>query len=87
MLDSYWWFVYRLQEAFRLRVEGAAPPWIDDAVVAAHRFTNVNRASDRVSQYLIRKVIYSAAQDADERGACASLHDGTLCPCRRRAAP
>src|SRR5690606_31065663 len=31
-----------------------------------HRFTNVYRAADRVSQYLIRDVIYTGPQDAEE---------------------
>jgi hypothetical protein len=48
------------------RVAGAPPPWTDDPVLAAHRFTNVYRASDRVSQYLIRHVIYEGEQSIDE---------------------
>ena len=48
------------------RVAGAPAPWTDDPVLAAHRFTNVYRASDRVSQYLIRHVIYEGAQSIDE---------------------
>ena len=34
------------------------PPWTDDPVLATYKFTNAYRASDRVSQYLIRNVIY-----------------------------
>ena len=41
------------------RVHGDAPPWSDDPVITAHRFTNAYRASDRVSQYLIRRVQYN----------------------------
>lgn len=48
------------------RVNGATPPWTDDAVLRAHRFTNVYRASDRVSQYLIRNVLYKGSADAGE---------------------
>jgi len=33
-------------------------PWTEDRILRDHRFTNVYRASDRVSQYLIRNVIY-----------------------------
>ena len=33
-------------------------PWTDDPVLATYRFTNAYRASDRVSQYLIREVQY-----------------------------
>ncbi len=34
-------------------------------MLAAHRFTNVYRASDRVSQYLIRHVQYGVVRDAE----------------------
>lgn len=54
------------QESFMRRISGAPPPWTDDPVLAAHRFTNVYRASDRVSQYLIRHVIYEGAQAPEE---------------------
>jgi hypothetical protein len=37
-----------------------------DPIIATYRFTNCYRAADRVSQYLIRKVIYRGSQDADE---------------------
>jgi alpha-glutamyl/putrescinyl thymine pyrophosphorylase clade 1 len=39
---------------------GEPGPWTRNAVLAAYKFTNAYRASDRVSQYLIRHVIYRA---------------------------
>lgn len=33
-------------------------PWTADPIIDEHKFTNAYRASDRVSQYLIRQVIY-----------------------------
>lgn len=33
-------------------------PWTHDPIISVHKFTNAYRASDRVSQYLIRHVIY-----------------------------
>ena len=33
-------------------------PWTENSVLAIYKFTNAYRASDRVSQYLIRHVIY-----------------------------
>ena len=33
-------------------------PWTDDPILQAFKFTNAYRASDRVSQYLISRVIY-----------------------------
>jgi hypothetical protein len=66
VLDSYWRFAVRRQDAFMRRVTGAPPPWTDDPVIASHRFTNPYRASDRVSQYLIRHVIYEGKQTTEE---------------------
>ena len=33
-------------------------PWTDDSILSEYRFTNVYRAADRVSQYLVRNVQY-----------------------------
>jgi hypothetical protein len=49
-----------------LRAEGAQPPWTTDPILAKHRFTNTYRASDRVSQYLIRHIIYDGSQDGED---------------------
>lgn len=56
--DTYWRFAAERQEIFFRRLEGKAPPWTHDPILAEYKFTNAYRASDRVSQYLIRKVIY-----------------------------
>jgi thymidylate kinase len=56
--DSYWRFAVERQDIFFKRVLGARPPWTRDPVLSEYKFTNAYRASDRVSQYLIRHVIY-----------------------------
>jgi hypothetical protein len=66
VFDTYWRFAYERQEVFHRRAAGDAPPWTHDQIIAAHRFTNVYRASDRVSQYLIRHVIYTGEQSVEE---------------------
>ena len=58
--NTYWRFAAERQNVFFRRVEGRPPPWTHDPVIRAHKFTNAYRASDRVSQYLIRRVIYRA---------------------------
>ena len=58
VFDSYWRFAAERQDAFFKRVRGESPPWSVDPIISAHKFTNAYRASDRVSQYLIRNVIY-----------------------------
>ena len=60
---SYWHVAAERQAIFFRRLEGQAPPWTTDAVLATNRFTNAYCASDRVSQYLINEVIYDAKRD------------------------
>lgn len=59
LMDTYWWFAAERQRIFFCRLEASPPPWTDDPVLRAYKFTNAYRASDRVSQYLIRDVVYS----------------------------
>ena len=58
VFDTYWRFAVERQEIYFRRLSGCPAPWTNDAVLRAHKFTNAYRASDRVSQYLIRHVIY-----------------------------
>ncbi len=64
--DTYWRFAVERQEIFFKRAEGSPPPWTEDPILAAHKFTNAYRASDRVSQFLIRRVIYEGDQSPQE---------------------
>ncbi|GMT97687.1 hypothetical protein KH5H1_18060 [Corallococcus caeni] len=66
VFDTYWRFASERQEMFMRRVLGSMPPWTEDPILSVHRFTNTYRASDRVSQYLIRHVIYEGSQKAEE---------------------
>lgn len=52
--DIYWQFASRRFDVFKRRLLNPSGPWTDDPVITNHRFTNVFRASDRVSQYLIK---------------------------------
>lgn len=54
---TYWQFAKARQDAYFARLSSSAVQ-SHDPVIARHRFTNVYRAADRVSQYLIRHVIY-----------------------------
>lgn len=64
--DSYWRFAAERQAIFFARMKISTPPWTSDPILRAHKFTNCYRASDRVSQYLIKNVIYSGDQSAPE---------------------
>ena len=56
--NSYWRFAVERQSVFFRRLAGEPGPWTTDPVISMHKFTNAYRASDRVSQFLIRHVIY-----------------------------
>lgn len=58
VLDTYWRFAAKRQDIFFNRINGIYP-LTDDEILIKHKFTNAYRASDRVSQYLIKNVIYS----------------------------
>ena len=66
VFDTYWKFAFNRQELFMRRIAGVPPPWTDDYVLANYKFTNAYRASDRVSQYLIRHVLYEGEQTTEE---------------------
>jgi len=59
VFDTYWEFATKRQDVFFSRINGGYGPWSSDPILNEFKFTNAYRASDRVSQYLIRNVIYS----------------------------
>ena len=58
VFDAYWRFAAERQRIFEVRLEDSCGPWTDDPILARYKFCNAFRASDRVSQYLISRVIY-----------------------------
>lgn len=56
--DLYWKFASERLRIYYLRLSGERAPWTKDEVMSTYRFTNVFRAADRTSQYLIKNVIY-----------------------------
>ena len=64
--DTYWRFAAERQSIFFKRAEGQMLPWTNDVVLKIFKFTNAYRASDRVSQFLIREVIYKGDQSPNE---------------------
>jgi 5-hmdU DNA kinase-like protein len=57
--NTYWEFAARRHEIFLKRFEGDPEPWGEDKILRRYKFCNTYRAADRVSQYLIREVIYA----------------------------
>lgn len=63
--NSFWEFATERQKIFTFRRLGMPYPWTEDQILLKYKFTNSYRASDRVSQYLIRNVIYPQNGCAD----------------------
>lgn len=58
VFDTYWRFAAERQAIFFRRFRAAEWPWTKDSILGEYKFTNAYRASDRVSQFLIHRVIY-----------------------------
>jgi hypothetical protein len=67
VFDTYWRFAAERQAIFYRRLEGTHGSWTSDPILRNYRFTNVYRAADRVSQYLIREVQYGDERSQDSR--------------------
>jgi hypothetical protein len=68
VFETFWRFAEARQSLYMSRLAGELPPWSLDPILREYRFTNVFRAADRVSQFLIREVIHAnhhAEESAD----------------------
>jgi hypothetical protein len=66
VFDTYWRFAAERQSIFFKRFRSESQPWTEDNILMTFKFTNAYRASDRVSQYLIKHVIYEGDQEPCE---------------------
>ena len=57
--NTYWKFVAEQQNIFFKHMQKQNYLWTADKIMANYEFTNAYRASDRVSQFLIKSVIYA----------------------------
>lgn len=65
VLDTYWKFASERQNIFFNKISNSEILTLDP-ILNKHKFTNVYRASDRVSQYLIKNIIYSDSIQTEE---------------------
>lgn len=63
--DLYWYFAYERQNIFYKKLEGVEPPWTKDEILNTYKFCNSYRVNDRVSQYLLKNVIYNGKNYSD----------------------
>ena len=64
--DAYWEFAVKRQNIFFNRLKNKKQPWTSDPILQSYKFTNAYRASDRVSQFLIKNVIYTQKKYSNE---------------------
>jgi len=59
VFDTYWKFAAERQLIFYRRLLGHRKPWTKDKILQDYKFCNSFRASDRTSQFLLKRVIYN----------------------------
>lgn len=64
--DLYWYFAYERQNIFWKKLNSEEAPWTEDTILRAYKFCNSYRVNDRVSQYLLKHVIYNGRKYKDE---------------------
>lgn len=63
--DLYWYFAYERQNIF-INKKNNQYPLTNDPILKKYKFCNCYRVNDRVSQYLIRNVIFNGNKYCDE---------------------
>lgn len=68
IFSEYWKFAFKRQERFRMKSIShyESKDDSDDPILNNFKFTNCYRATDRVSQYLIKNVIYSGTYSPED---------------------
>lgn len=66
VFESYWRFAAERQRVWGRRLRGQKEQLTDDPVIANYRFTNTYRVLDRVSQYLLRNVVFDEAHSNED---------------------
>lgn len=64
--NLYWYFAYERQNIFLKKLNGEPAPWTDDPILQKYKFCNSYRVNDRVSQYLLKNVIYNGKKYSAE---------------------
>ncbi len=66
IFEIYWKFAAWRQEVFFKKMKNMPRPWTEDNIINTYKFCNAYRASDRVSQYLIKQVIYQGNYNEED---------------------
>lgn len=65
--DMYWYFAYERQNIFYKKLNGEKPPYTEDEILSTYKFCNCYRVLDRVSQYLLKEVIYKNRENYSDK--------------------
>ena len=60
--DMYWYFACERQNVFYNKLNGKKQPYTNDIILQEYKFCNCYRVLDRVSQFLLRNVIYNGRE-------------------------
>ena len=60
--DIFWYFAYERQNIWYKKLKEENPPYTDDKILQEYKFCNSYRVLDRVSQYLLKNVIYNGKE-------------------------
>jgi len=71
-MKTLWQFAHERHDIFLRRVAGEPPPWTDDPIMQSARFTNIFRAADRFSQFMIQEV-FREGWSHDDAFVCVML--------------
>lgn len=63
----YFHFMEKRMNIFWSKYENKKYPWTNDPILRKHKFTNVYRACNRVSQYLIKNIICDTSKDYSDQ--------------------
>lgn len=64
--DLYWYFACERQNIFNKKLHGELAPWTNDTILQEYKFCNTYRVNDRISQYLLKNIIYNGKKYSNE---------------------
>ena len=64
--NLYWYFACERQNIFIKKLNNEPSPWTKDPILQEYKFCNSYRVNDRVSQYLLKNVIYNGKKYTKE---------------------
>ncbi len=64
--DIFWYFACERQNIWYKKLKGERPPYTNDEILQKYKFCNSYRVLDRVSQYMLKNVIYNGKEYSNE---------------------